>query len=62
MADEHRRADVIAAVEAGRTAGPARGEPRAFPDSGLDQPLDLVELDLADDRPEIDAPLAGRRP
>ena len=54
-AAEHRGTDVVAAVEAGRPARAAGGEPRALADAGLDQALDLVELRLADDRPEIDA-------
>ena len=47
--------DVIAAVEARRPAEAARDQLRALLDADADQALDLVELRLADDRPEIDA-------
>ena len=60
---EHGRPDVIAAVQARRAAGSAGDQPGAFLDAGLDEALDLVELDPADDRPEIDARARGdRRP
>src|SRR4030095_12672707 len=49
---EHRRLDVVATLEAGRTAGAARGELRPLVDAGLDETLDLVELRFADHRPQ----------
>jgi hypothetical protein len=47
-AGEDRRAHIVAAVEILRTAGAARHQLRALVDAGLDQALDLLELDAAD--------------
>src|SRR5262245_32119552 len=49
---EHGRLDEVAALEAGRTSRTAGRQLRALVDAGLDQALDLVELRLADHRPE----------
>src|SRR5262245_15743306 len=43
-AGEHGRPHVIAVAESLGSAGPARDQHRAFPNAGLDELLDLVEL------------------
>src|SRR5690606_37509567 len=54
---EHRRLDVVAAVEPLRPAGAARDQGGALVDAAPDEPLDLVELPLRHHR--ADRHLAG---